>query len=120
MKNFVTPHRQIAIVGLVSRLLLGLCLLLVLAPVAACTARYSQSLSGAIPKAQGTPVSSSATGLSVFAIAFSEPTSAHEQVMQLIGGCESLNTVQVDYREMTFIILGIPKVSVKATCIQGK
>ena len=85
---------------------------------AACTARYSQSLSGAIPKTQGTPVSSSATGLSVFGIAFNEPTPAHEQVMQLIGACQSLNAVEVDYREKVFVIVGIPEVSVKATCVQ--
>ena len=118
MKNLVRPRRHIAPVGPLARILVGICLLLNLVPLVACTARYSQSLSGAIPKSQGTPVSSSATGLSVFAIAFSEPTSAHEQVTQLIGGCEMLNTVQVDYRETTFLILGIPKVSVKAICVQ--
>jgi hypothetical protein len=85
---------------------------------AACTARYSQSLSGQIPNSKGTLVSSSATGLSVFGIAFNEPTPAHEQVMQLIGACRSLNAVQVDYREKVFVIVGIPEISVKATCIQ--
>ena len=87
---------------------------------AACTARYSQSLSGAIPQVQGKPVSTESTGLTVFGIAFSEPTPAHEQVTELMGGCQSLNAVEVDYREMVFLIVGIPKVSVEATCVSSE
>jgi len=83
-----------------------------------CTARYSQAISGSIPKEPGTEISTSATGLSVFAIAFTEPTPAHEQVMSLLGGCSSLTNVEIDYRETVFFIVGIPKVSVKANCIR--
>ena len=84
----------------------------------ACTARYSQSLSGPIPNQAGTPVSTSSTGLSVFGIAFTEPKPAHEQVLQLLGGCNSLNKVQVDYREKVFFVVGIPEVSVDAVCVK--
>lgn len=82
----------------------------------ACTARYSQSLSGAIPQVPGRNVQTSATGFTLFGIAISDPTPAHEQISQLMGGCKSLNAVEVDYREKMFFIMGIPKISVKATC----
>ena len=84
----------------------------------ACTARYSHSLSGPIPKASGTEVSSSSTGLSVFAITFTEPDPAHKQVISLLGACNSLDNVQVDYREKVFLIVGIPEISVKANCVK--
>ena len=83
----------------------------------ACTARYSQSLSGAIPQVAGRPVSTSSTGFTLFGIAISDPTPAHEQVQQMMGGCKSLNAVEVDYREKMFLILGIPKISIKASCV---
>lgn len=82
-----------------------------------CTARYSQSLSGAIPQVEGRPVSTEATGFTLFGIAISDPTPAHEQITQMMGGCKSLNAVEVDYREMWFVILGIPKIQVAATCV---
>ena len=83
-----------------------------------CTARYSQTLSGPIPNQTGTPVSTSSSGLSVFGIAFTEPKPAHEQVLSLLGGCNSLNKVQVDYREKVFFVVGIPEVSVDAVCVK--
>lgn len=83
-----------------------------------CTTRYSQSLTGTIPRANGTEVRSSDTGFSLFGIALDEPRSAHEQVLSLLGPCSSLTKVWVDYRELTFIILGIPKVTVSGTCVQ--
>ena len=95
--------------------------LLVLLPLvssAACTARYSHSLSGPIPNASGADVSTSSTGLSVFAIAFTEPKPAHEQVISLLGACSSLNNVQVDYREKVFLVVGIPEISIKAKCVK--
>lgn len=85
---------------------------------AACTARYSHMLSGPIPNQAGTPVSTTSTGLSVFGIAFTEPKPAHEQVTQLLGGCNSLNKVQVDYREKVFFVVGIPEISVDAVCVK--
>ena len=96
---------------------LGLGLVVTLSLQTACTARYSQSLGGSIPMETGRSVSTEATGFTLFGIAISDPTPAHEQVSQMMGGCESLNAVEVDYREMWFVILGIPKVKVSATCI---
>jgi hypothetical protein len=102
----------------IARTCLLVLLLVPLLTLGACTARYSQSLSGAIPKSNGTLVSTNATGLTLFGIAITEPTPAHEQITQLIGGCERLDAVEVDYRETVFLVLGIPKVGVKATCVQ--
>jgi hypothetical protein len=82
-----------------------------------CTARYSHSLAGSIPNTSGRQVEASDSGFSLFGIAFSEPKSAHKHVTSLLGACSSLTKVEVDYRETLFVILGIPKVSVKATCV---
>lgn len=84
----------------------------------ACTIRYSQSLTGAIPKSAGTDVRSRDTGFSLFSITFSEPTPAHEQVKSLMGACSRLTRVQVDYRELSFAIFGIPSVTVTGVCEQ--
>ena len=89
-----------------------------LAASVSCTARYSHTLSGSISNQTGTPVSTSSTGLSVFGIAFSEPEPAHEQVLNLLGGCNSLNKVQVDYREKWFFVVGIPKIKIDAVCVK--
>lgn len=83
-----------------------------------CTARYSQSLAGRIPVDTGTRVRSSDSGFSLFGIAMSEPTSAHEQVISLMGGCSELTKVEVDYREIVFFIVGIPKVTITANCVR--
>ncbi len=107
-----TPWRLFVRSSIVASLLVSLLVL------GACTARYSQSLSGAIPKSPGTEVSTNATGFTLFQIAISEPTPAHEQITQLLGGCQRLDAVEVDYRETVFVILGIPKIGVKATCVQ--
>jgi hypothetical protein len=104
--------------SMILKMLLVACVALSLGLSAACTARYSQTLSGPIPNQAGTPVSTSSTGLSVFAIAFTEPKPAHEQVQQLLGGCSSLNKVQVDYREKVFLVVGIPEISVDAVCVK--
>ena len=99
------------------RFLAGLCVLSLIVGVG-CTARYSQSLAGRIPPDTGTRVQTSDSGFALFSIVFSEPTSAHEQVVSLMGGCSELTKVQVDYRELLFFIVGIPKVTVTANCIR--
>lgn len=81
-----------------------------------CTIRYSQSLAGRLPPAKGTPVQSSDSGFSLLQITFSEPTPAHEQVISLLGACQALTNVEVDYRELYFLLFGIPKVSVHGVC----
>lgn len=58
------------------------------------------------------------TGFSLFNITFSEPTPAHEQVKSLMGACSRLTRVQVDYRELSFLIFGIPSVTVTGVCEQ--
>lgn len=81
-----------------------------------CTVRYSQSLAGSIPTSSGNRVRSSDTGFSLFQITLSEPTPAHEQAASLLGACSRLTKVEVDYRELSFLILGIPRVTVTGTC----
>lgn len=83
-----------------------------------CTIRYSQSLVGAIPNKAGSQVRSSDTGFSLFQITLSEPTPAHEQVMSLMGACNELTQVEVDYREILFVIIGIPRVTVTGNCVR--
>jgi hypothetical protein len=118
MKRSTAMGRAAIPGSLFARTCLLTLLLVPLLVLGACTARYSQSLSGGIPKSTGTSVSTNATGLTLFGIAVTEPTPAHEQITQLIGGCERLDAVEVDYRETVFLILGIPKIGVKATCVQ--
>ena len=95
----------------------GMALAGVLALSTACTVRYSQSLAGGISQAQGTEVQSSDSGFSLFNIAFSEPRSAHEQVTSLMGACRELRKVEVDYREIFFVIIGFPRVRVTGICV---
>ncbi|UCE85314.1 MAG: hypothetical protein JSU66_13330 [Deltaproteobacteria bacterium] len=83
-----------------------------------CTIRYSQSLASAMPQTDGREVRSNDTGFSLLNITLSEPDSAHDQVRALIGACSRLTKVQVDYRELSFVLFGIPKVSVKGICEQ--
>jgi len=90
------------------------CLLL----TGACTARFSQSLTGSIPATQGTKTTASDTGLSIFNIVVDEPQPAHELVTGLLASCKQLVRVQVDYRELVIIIVGIPKVEVTGYCVQ--
>lgn len=86
------------------------------ASMTACTVRYSQSIAGAIPNSSGTQVRSSDAGFSLFQIAIVEPTAAHKQVTSLLGACTRLTKLEVDYRELSFLILGIPRVTVTGTC----
>ena len=83
-----------------------------------CTARFSQSLTGSIPATQGTKATASDTGLAIFGIVVDEPQPAHELVTGMMGNCKQLVRVQVDYREMLIIIVGIPKVEVTGYCVQ--
>ena len=85
---------------------------------ASCTIRYSQSLASSMPRSEGRAVRSTDTGFSLLNITLSEPTSAHEQVRSLIGACSRLTKVQVDYRELSFILFGIPRVSVEGVCVR--
>jgi hypothetical protein len=82
----------------------------------ACTVRYSQSLTGAIPKGTGTEVRSQDTGFALFEITLSEPTPAHQQVVSLMGQCSRLTRVEVDYRSLSFILFSIPRVTVTGLC----
>ncbi len=92
--------------------------LLGLLSTAGCTVRYSQSLVGTIPAQAGTQVTSSDTGLEIFRITVREPKPAHEQVLSLMGACQKLTRVEVDYRTLFYIVFGIPKVIVTANCVQ--
>jgi hypothetical protein len=83
-----------------------------------CTIRYSQALAGAVPDTAGTPVRSSDTGFSLLYITLSEPRHAHEQVASLMGACSKLTKVEVDYRELFFILFGIPRVTVTGNCVK--
>jgi hypothetical protein len=83
-----------------------------------CTMRYSQALAGAVPDVVGTPVRSSDTGFSLVGIALSEPRHAHEQVASLMGACSKLTRVEVDYRELWFLLFGIPRVTVTGSCVK--
>lgn len=94
------------------------CLLIGVLAATGCTARYSQALAGRIAEAKGSEVRSSDTGFSLFQITFTEPRSAHEQATALMGGCKELNNVEVDYRELLFFIVGIPRVTVTGTCVR--
>ena len=90
--------------------------LLAVVALPACTLRYSQSLAGAIPEPTGSEVRSSDAGFSLLQITLNEPTHAHEQVKSLMGACSRLTNVEVDYRELSFLILGIPRVTVTGHC----
>ena len=93
-----------------------LLLILFTASGVGCTIRYSQSLTGATPKSEGSAVRSSDSGFSLFNIAFVEPTAAHEQVAALMGACSRLTRVQVDYRALSFGVFGLPRVTVTGMC----
>ncbi len=99
------------------RSLLAGALILAVVCGSGCTLRYSQSLSGTIPRDSGNLVRSSDSGFSLFSITFSEPTSAHDQVKSLLGACSKLTALEVDYREVFFLIFGIPRVTVEGNCI---
>ena len=86
------------------------------ASTAACTIRYSQALVGRIPASKGQEVRASDPGLSILQITVNEPTPAHEQVASLLGACSALTKVEVDYREISFFIVGIPEVTITAVC----
>jgi len=83
-----------------------------------CTARFSQSLTGSIPPTQGTRAVASDTGLSILGIVVDEPQPAHELATGLVRNCKQLVRVQVDYRELFILIVGIPKVEVTGYCVQ--
>ena len=100
------------------RMSAAIVLLVVLSTSNACTARYSQALAARIPQAQGKEVTSSDAGFSLFQIVLSEPKPAHEQAAALLGPCKELTNVEVDYRELLFVIIGFPRVTVTGTCVQ--
>jgi len=85
-----------------------------------CTVRYSQSLVGSIPNEKGMEVSSNSSGFAIVGIVLSEPSSAEEQVIRLIkkNNCKTLNRVEIDYRELSFLLFSIPKVKVTGTCVE--
>jgi len=81
-----------------------------------CTMRYSQVLVGAIPQSNGNEVRSSDSGFSLFGITVTEPRPAHEQVVSLMGACQRLTRVEIDYREIFFLFFGTPEVTVTGKC----
>jgi hypothetical protein len=83
-----------------------------------CTARYSQSLVGAMPAGNGEAVQSKDTGLSIFQIAVDEPTPAYQQVAAMMQGCKELQRVEVDYRELFILFVGIPSVQLSGVCVK--
>jgi hypothetical protein len=93
-------------------------LLLALGLSSACTARYSQSLAGAIPDDKGPTVSSMSKGLSILGIKKEEPKAAHEQALALLQGCRRLTAVEVDYREKFYFVVSKPQISLKGTCVK--
>lgn len=97
---------------------LAFSLLMIVIGSAGCTVRYSQSLAGTIPGDAGSDVRSSDAGFSLLSITLSEPTHAHEQVTSLMGACSKLTKVEVDYRELSFLLFGLPRVTVTGTCLR--
>jgi len=83
----------------------------------ACTIRFSQALTGSIPLEEGTEVSSSDRGFAFLGIVFSEPRPAHEQIRDLLVPCEKLTRVEVDYRELWFVLFALPRVTVTGDCV---
>jgi len=94
-----------------------LLLTLAIAAGTGCTVRYSQALVGTLPQETGSQVRSSATGFELLSIALTEPTPAHEQVQSLMGACKKLTRVEVDYRQLFFILFGIPRITVTGQCV---
>ena len=99
-------------------LVLAAGLLLALGSSSACTARYSQSLAGAIPNDKGPTVSSMSKGLSILGIKTEEPKAAHEQALALLEGCRRLTAVEVDYREKFYFVISKPQISLEGTCVK--
>jgi hypothetical protein len=83
--------------------------------LAGCTIRHSRTLDNASPTT-ARRVSASSTGLEIFSIEINDTASAASLVSQLKGGCKSLKNVDVDYRTMVILIVGIPKLTVSADC----
>lgn len=69
-----------------------------------------------IPETTGSEVRSSDAGFSLLQITLSDPTHAHDQVKSLMGACSRLTNVEVDYRELSFAIIGFPRVTVAGYC----
>jgi len=99
-------------------LVLAAGLLLVLGLSSACTARYSQSLAGAIPNDKGPTVSSTSKGLSILGMKKEEPKAAHEQAVAMLQGCRRLTAVEVDYRERYYFLFSKPQISLRGTCVK--
>jgi hypothetical protein len=97
---------------------LSLLLCILLTSSVACTVRYSQSLAGRLPERAGEEVQSTDRGFSVMNIGLVEPESAHEQVLAMLKDCRELHRVEIDYRELWFILFGFPRVTVTGSCVQ--
>lgn len=83
--------------------------------LAGCTIRHSRTLDNVSPTT-ARRVSASSTGLEIFSIEINDTASAASLVNQLKGGCKSLKNVDVDYRTMGILIVGIPRLTVSADC----
>jgi len=86
--------------------------------LSACTIRYSQSLTPRLPPPSGSEVTASAQGFAFLQLVISEPKPAHELAAGLMGNCQELTRVQVDYRELSFLIFSFPKVTVTGNCVK--
>jgi hypothetical protein len=97
---------------------LSLLVCLLLAASVGCTVRYSQSLASRLPEPAGEEVQSTDRGFTVMNIGLIEPEPAHEQVLALLKECRELHRVEIDYRELWFILFGFPRVTVTGSCVQ--
>lgn len=80
---------------------------------AGCTIRYSQTLAGEIWRVEPRSIQNSDSGVDVFGIAFSEPTSSDEL---LSLPCEA-GLVEVDYRGIFYYFVSIPTVRTVSYCV---
>ncbi len=99
-----------------------LSLSLALNVLASCTIPYSKQIYRSEPiHPTSDAVQKSATGFSLFGlIEFSEPAPANKLFDELLAenSCNKLDNVEIDYYQINFLLFGLPKVRVKADCVQ--
>ncbi len=98
--------------------IIGVLVLLVM--VSGCTIRYSKTGAEDSAAATGTTVSKHSTGLEIFAITVNDPTPARDLIaaVRTENNCKNLSNIEVDYRNLYIIIVGIPRVTVTGTCVK--
>lgn len=80
-----------------------------------CTMRHSRTVTD-VGAAGGRRVSTSSTGLEILSIEINDTESADKLASQLRSGCSALTNIEVDYRTMGILIVGIPKLTVSGDC----